>query len=96
VLKLLLVQLDYESRLGAWPTMASDVATKVQLAELMPAEQAARAQSMLALAAMKAGRADLSDWLRRRAELLTDVDRLCAERPILRELWADPSSSLAR
>ena len=93
VLKLMLIQLDYESRLGVWPAMVNDVASKVQLAELMPGDQAARAQSMLALAASKMERNDLSDWLRRRAELLTDVERLCAERPILRELW--PNQALA-
>ena len=67
--------------------MINGVMSKVQLAELMPAVNAARAQAMLALAAGKAGRPDLSDWLRRRAELLGDAPALKKERPILAELW---------
>ena len=87
VLKLLAVQLDYQSRLGAWEEMTVGIAAKVQLAELMPAQSAARSQALLALAAKRAGRADWSEWLRRRAELLGDVERLAGERPVLWELW---------
>jgi len=86
-LNLLAVQLDYEARVGAWSAMISGVMSKVQLAELMPSVNAARAQAMLALAARKSGRPDLSDWLRRRAELLGDATALKKERPILAELW---------
>jgi hypothetical protein len=63
------------------------VMSRVQLAELMPSTIAARTQALLALAARRAGRPDLSEWLRRRAELLADPAKLCAERPALRELW---------
>jgi len=87
VMKLLSVQLDYQSRLGAWNDMMHGITTKVQLAELMPAASAARAQAMLALAAKHTGRPDWSDWLRRRAELLADVQKLTTERPALWELW---------
>lgn len=87
VMKLLVVQLDYQSRVGAWDGMMDGLTTKVQLAELMPAPSAARAQALLALAAGRAGRPDWSDWLRRRAELLADVQKLAAERPVLWELW---------
>ena len=87
VLKLLAVQLDYQSRAGAWEEMMAGVTTKVQLAELMPAGSAARTQALLSLAAKKTGRAEWSDWLRRRAELLADVQRLTTERPVLWELW---------
>ena len=87
LMKLLTVQLDYQSRLGLWNEMMTGITTKVQLAELMPAPSAARTQAMLALAAKHAGRADWCDWLRRRAELLTDVDRLTNDRPVLWELW---------
>jgi hypothetical protein len=86
-LNLLAVQLDYEARVGAWATMVNGVMSKVQLAELMPAVNAARAQAMLALAALKSGRPDLSEWLRRRAELLGDAPALKKDRPILAELW---------
>ena len=41
VLNLQLVQLDYSSRIGGWGQMFDRIATKVQLAELMPAPQAA-------------------------------------------------------
>ena len=80
VLKLLAIQLDHQSRTGAWNDMMSGLTGKVQLAELMPAPSAARAQALLALAAKNAGRQDWCDWLRRRAELLADVQRLAAER----------------
>jgi hypothetical protein len=42
---------------------------------------------LVALAAKKIGRMDFSDWLRTRAELLADVQRLASERPMLKELW---------
>jgi hypothetical protein len=41
----------------------------------------------MALAAKKIGRMDWFDWLRRRVELLIDVQHLCADRPMLKELW---------
>ena len=87
LLKLLAVQLDYQSRGGAWEEMVAGIAAKVQLAELMPASTAARTQALLSLAAKKTARRDWSDWLRRRAELLADVQRLTSERPVLWELW---------
>ena len=87
VLKLLAVQLDYQARVGAWGEMASGITAKVQLADLMPAQSAARSQALLALAAKHAGRDDWSQWLRRRAELLADVQRLAGDRPVLWELW---------
>ena len=87
VMKLLAVQLDYQSRVGAWNEMMSGITTKVQLAELMPAPAAARTQALLALAARRTNRPDWSDWLRRRAELLADVQRLATDRPVLWELW---------
>jgi hypothetical protein len=81
------LQLEYQARIGSFGQMLVDVKTKVQLAELMPAPQAARAQGFLALAAKKLGRAELSGWLRRRAELLCPPAMLVSERPILAELW---------
>jgi hypothetical protein len=88
LLNLMAVQLDYSSRVGAWPSMMENVMAKVQLAELLPSEANARAQAMLALAARRFGRADLSTWLAARARLLGDVAKLSAERPVLAELWA--------
>jgi hypothetical protein len=81
------LQLEYLARIGAFEPMLSQVGTKVQLAELMAPGPAARTQALLALAAMKTGKTRLSEWLRRRAELLGDPAAMVAERPILAELW---------
>ena len=87
-LNLLGVQTEYEARTGAWHHLLLGLDTKVRLAELMPADASARVQALLALAARRAGRHDWESWLRRRVELLTDVQKLCAQRPMLWELWA--------
>ncbi|HEY8667157.1 MAG TPA: hypothetical protein VIL86_10845, partial [Tepidisphaeraceae bacterium] len=95
-LNLTLIQLDYQSRIGAWEQMLSAVMTKVQLAELMPTNSAARAQAFLALAARKSGNIALFDWLRKRVELLVNVQELCSARPILWELWREPGGAVDR
>ncbi|HET6251321.1 MAG TPA: hypothetical protein VFE47_26795 [Tepidisphaeraceae bacterium] len=89
-LNVMSLQLDYESKLGAWGRMFSGATTKVQLAELMPSRPAARVQALLALAAQRCGRGDWADWLRRRAELLANVNDLTRDRPILWGLWSKP------
>lgn len=86
-LHLLLIQLDYSARIGAWQSMTDGIMSKVQLAELMPSSSAARTQALLGLAARKTGRNDFADWLKARAQLLADVPKLVAERPLLGELW---------
>jgi hypothetical protein len=86
-LQLLSVNLDYQARVGDWRQMATRIETKTQMAELMPAAQAARAQALLALAAKRIGRDDWASWLRRRVELLADVQELCVRRPMLWDLW---------
>jgi hypothetical protein len=86
-MNLLGVQLDYQARVGAWDEMLANVMAKVQLAEIMQAKSAARVQALLALAAKNRNRPDLANWLRSRAELLTDFNELAAERPALWELW---------
>jgi hypothetical protein len=90
----LLLQLDYESRLGAWNAMVTPgmMYQRLQLIELMPTANAARAQALLSLAALKTGRTDWAQWLRSRAELLVDAKELVAERPYLSELWPSPVS----
>jgi hypothetical protein len=94
-MNLLLVQLHYEARIGAWDRMLGDgIVQKVELAELMPVGNAVRAQAFLALAAQKLGRADWAQWLRRRIELLADVQQLCAERPMLWEVWGKVGESV--
>ncbi len=87
-LQLLLVQLDYESRIGAWSNMMAGITNKIEMCELMAGDAAAKAQAFLALAAKRIGRMDWSDWLRQRVELMVDVQALCADRPMLKELWA--------
>jgi hypothetical protein len=88
-MNLLLIQLDYESRLGAWEAMLPRgmAYKRVQLAELMPAASSARAQAFMALAAHKTGRPEWAAWLRARAELLADSTEISKERPVLAELW---------
>lgn len=92
-MNLLQISLDYQSQVAAWDTMLEGVKQKVELAEIMPSEAAARSQAMLALAAFRRGREELGQWLRRRAELLMDPATLCQRRPLLNELW--PQSQLA-
>ena len=87
-MNLLVIQLEYESRIGAWAAMLANVGHKVQLAELLPTLPAARAQALLALAAMRSNRPDLADWLRRRVGLLVDVNELVAQRPVVGEVFA--------
>jgi hypothetical protein len=88
-MNLLLIQLDYESRLCAWESMLprGAVYERVQLAELMPAASSARAQALMALAARKTGRADWELWLKSRASLLANPADIIQERPLLAELW---------
>ena len=43
----------------------------------------------LALAAKKMQKQDFSDWLARRAALLADVQKLRAQRPLLKQLWPE-------
>jgi hypothetical protein len=86
-LELTVVQTDYLSRVGAWEQMTQGIAQKVQLAELLPTEASARVQALLALAAKNIGKTELSDWLKKRAELLADRDELAKQRPVLADLW---------
>jgi hypothetical protein len=91
-LNLLGVQLDYGWRVHAWEAMLEGAATKVQLAELMNTANGARAQALMALAAKRLGREPWRQWLQKRVELLCDVRELVARRPVLAELWAEPSA----
>lgn len=86
-LVLLGVQLDYLWRVSAWEPMLVSAGKRIEMSELLPATQSARMQGLMALAADKTGKTELRDWLKARVELLVDVERLCADRPILRELW---------
>ncbi len=86
--QLLLTELDYSARIGAWDHMLGALMTKVQLAELLPTANSAAAQALLALAAKKMGRIELSEWLRRRAVLLAEPETLMTQRMVLKELFS--------
>ena len=87
--QLLLIETDYAARVGAWDYMLSALGTKIQLAELMPTDSAAAVQALLALAAKKAGKVELSNWLKRRAELLVEAEAMVRQRGMLKELFDD-------
>lgn len=96
-LNLIALQLDYQSRIGAWDAMMTDWMPKVQMAEVMPSAPAAVSQALLALAAKKTGRDDAAKWLGDRAALLADVQELVKQRPVLAALWpADLNAADAR
>jgi hypothetical protein len=85
--QLLLIETDYNARIGAWEPMLSAIGTKIQLAELMPTDSAAAVQALLALAAKKVGKVELSNWLKRRAELLLEPEAMVRQRTMLKELF---------
>ncbi len=87
-LQLLTLQLDYETRIGAWSSAMNGIQHKLDLCELLPARESARAQAFLALAALGSGRDDWSGWLIERVRLLADVNELVARQPILKELFS--------
>jgi tetratricopeptide (TPR) repeat protein len=86
-LRILALQLDFHRRIQAWGAVISALPAKLELAELMSAGDAARAQATMAMAAQGLGLAEWQAWLRRRAELLADPARLCATVPALSPLW---------
>jgi hypothetical protein len=69
-LRLLVLQLEYESRIGSWPHMLSGAGTKVQLCELMPPAESSRCYALLAEASDRVQRPQWAQWLRHRSELL--------------------------
>jgi hypothetical protein len=96
--QLMLLQLDYEMRIGAWSSAAGGLRQKVDLAELLPGRESARAHAMMALAAQRTGQEDWAVWLRSRAALLANPNELMLHQPILKELFgvngaAPPASS---
>jgi hypothetical protein len=91
-LELLSVQTDYLAQIAAWPAIIAALSQKADLTELLPAPKSARLQALLALAARKTGHPQWENWLRRRAELLADPNELIRQRPLLAELWTNPTS----
>ncbi len=87
-LQLLPLQLDYETRVGAWSSAMNGIHAKLDLCELLSSRESARAQALLALAARRSGREDWARWLADRVRLLTDVNELVSRQPIVEELFA--------
>lgn len=83
LLALQLLQLDYMARISAWAAMLQNVASRIQLSELMPPAKSAKAQALLAMAADKGGRTDLRDWLLARASRLADRQAIVSDQPLL-------------
>jgi hypothetical protein len=69
-LQLLLLQIRYESACGYDDRLLWNLPRRIELIELMPHGAAGLCHCLLAEAADRTGRADLADWLHRRAELL--------------------------
>jgi hypothetical protein len=88
-LQLMVLQLDYETRIAAWASAATGLRQKVELCDLLPARESARAQAMMSLAARKVGQTQWADWLLQRARLLADINELAARQPILKDLLTD-------
>jgi hypothetical protein len=92
-MNLLQIEMDYQTRCGQSQAVFAGFMGKVQLAEVMPSGSAARVQALIGLSALKLGRRDVAEWLRRRAELLADPVEMVRQRPALAELWpAEPRS----
>ncbi len=85
-MRLQLLRLEYQARMHAWDAMLWNVREKVESAESLPTETAARTQALLALAASNRGNVQLASWLVRRVELLVDVHDLVKDRPLLEPL----------
>jgi len=69
-LQLLAVQTEYEITIGADDAALAHVAERIRLAELLPAAQCGLVHDLLATAAARQGRTELTDWLEQRAHLL--------------------------
>jgi len=64
MLKFQSLEVEYCTNISAWDVVMDHVMNRVQLAELMPAVPSGRTQAMIALAALKRGRNELSNWLK--------------------------------
>lgn len=87
--RLLALEVDYGSRISAWPIMMSTLPQRWPLIELLPTAPAALTQALLALAAKNNNHPDLSTWLWKRATLLEPAPSLLRKRPMLSELAPD-------
>ncbi len=92
-LNLLQLELNYLARVGNWSQMVQNIASKVQLAELLLPPAAAETQALLAMGATRCGLGEWAGFLKRRVELLCDVPTLIAKRPQLQPLWPDVATT---
>ncbi len=86
-LQLMVLQLDYEIRVGNWAGVLRSADHKLEMCDLLPPLESARAQSLMALAALRVGRQDWLAFLRGRVELLMDPQELIAREPMLRDVF---------
>lgn len=78
LLQLLLVQTRYEIATGHTAAALRQVHRKTQLAEIMPPAQGGAIHALLAVAADRAGKPGLAQWLQCRADLLCAPGQLLA------------------
>ena len=86
---LMLAQLEYQGRVGAWEAITWRLRPKLELAGLLPARQQALASALLALAHRELGYDVAARELADRAGLLADPAALLDRRPHLATLWPD-------
>ncbi|MEM6560684.1 MAG: hypothetical protein AAF656_03715, partial [Planctomycetota bacterium] len=79
----LLLELDYQSRLGLWEPMVHNKKAKLETLDLRPGKDAALGSALIALAQAKLGVDDGGAALSERAGLLADPATLVEERPLL-------------
>jgi hypothetical protein len=92
-LRLLLLQLRTEARLGASASMVDRLAQKVDMADLMPPPDVALAMALLCQAASRSGLSDWAAWLDRRVALLADWSELKRRESVLNGLQEPAVSS---
>lgn len=85
-LKLLLLQLRTEARLGAYRSMLDRIEAKVDMADLMSPQEGALTLALLWLAATRVGLVQWTRWLGRRVMLMADWAELCRSECTLKEL----------
>ena len=92
-LTLLSLRLRIDAAAGQFKSMTQGMAATVELAELLPPAESARAQGLLMLAAERTGKPEWAAWLRRRVQLLTDAEELGRREPLLAHPFAAETPS---
>ena len=91
-LRLLLLQLRTEARLGVYRSMLVRLGAKVDMADLMPPRDGALVLALLWLAATQSGLTEWSAWLRRRVSLLANWSDLSSFEALLETASSDRDS----